>query len=265
MGCSSGWVSLGRIRTAQRATWFDPPSVKPKERDRAIVSERDIENSPRITSESLTGILSPANHRFGASRSTMPTGRGLGIETANPVSRPPRPGTNLSGPGNRLPSHTLPPQPTRLIDREEDRARLGDLLCRTETRLLTLTGPGGVGKTRLAIAAVERALEHFPGGVWFVDLTPLADSALVLPTIARVVGVRNQLGQDPAKALAGFLDDRAALLVLDNFEHVLAAAPALEALLAASPVQTLLVTSREPLQCAGNRSSRCSPCPCPAS
>ena len=186
------------------------------------------------------------------------------METANPVSRPPRPGTNLSGPGNRLPSHTLPPQPTRLIDREEDRARLGDLLCRTETRLLTLTGPGGVGKTRLAIAAVERVLEHFPGGVWFVDLTPLADSALVLPTIARVVGVRNQLGQDPAKALAGFLGDRAALLVLDNFEHVLAAAPALEALLAASPVQTMLVTSREPLQLRREQVIEVQPLPVPS-
>ena len=72
-----------------------------------------------------------------------------------------------------------------------------------EIRLLTLTGPGGVGKTRLAIAAAERVLERFPDGVWFVDLTPLADPALVVPTIARVVGVREVPGQDLAEALAG--------------------------------------------------------------
>jgi predicted ATPase/DNA-binding CsgD family transcriptional regulator len=169
----------------------------------------------------------------------------------------------LTAAGNRLPSHTIPPQPTRLIDREEDLTRLDDLLCRAETRLLTLTGPGGVGKTRLAIAVAEQARERFPDGAWFVDLTPLADPALVLPTIARVVGVRSRPNQDPAKALAGFLGDRAAMLVLDNFEHVLAAAPALEALLAASPTQTMLVTSREPLQLRREQVIEVQPLPVP--
>jgi non-specific serine/threonine protein kinase len=170
------------------------------------------------------------------------------METANSVSRPPSPGPIRSRAGKLPVLYPLPPQPTRLIDREEEVTRLGDLLGHAESRLLTLTGPGGVGKTRLAIAAAEQARERFPGGVWFVDLTPLADPALVLPTIARVVGVRHRPNQDPAKALVGFLGDRAALLVLDNFEHVLAAAPALETLLAACPAQTMLVTSREPLQ-----------------
>ena len=124
----------------------------------------------------------------------------------------------------RIPVH-LPPQPTRLIDREEELALLRSLLAQEEVRLLTLTGPGGVGKTRLAIAAAEQVQERFPDGVWFVDLAPLADPALVVPTIARVVGVREQPGQDPVEALAAFLGERSVLLVLDNLEHLLAAAP----------------------------------------
>ena len=101
-----------------------------------------------------------------------------------------------------IPVH-LPPQPTRLIDREDELALLRALLSREEVRLLTLTGPGGVGKTRLAIAAAEQVQERFPDGVWFVDLAPLADPALVVPTIARVVGVREQPGQDPARGAGG--------------------------------------------------------------
>jgi predicted ATPase len=142
----------------------------------------------------------------------------------------------------------LPPQPTRLIDREDELALLRSLLSQGDVRLLTLTGPGGVGKTRLAIAAAERVLEWFPGGFWFVDLTPLVEPALVVPTIAYVVGVRELPGQDLAATLAGFLSDRVSLLLLDNLEHLLAAVPALETLLGACPGLTLLVTSREPLQ-----------------
>ncbi|HEX6654854.1 MAG TPA: AAA family ATPase, partial [Candidatus Limnocylindria bacterium] len=146
-----------------------------------------------------------------------------------------------------IPVH-LPPQPTRLIDRENELALLRALLSREEVRLLTLTGPGGVGKTRLAIAAAEQVQERFPDGVWFVDLAPLADPALVVPTIARVVGVREIPGHDPLAALTTFLGEQAIMLVLDNLEHLLAAVPVLDALLVACPDLTILATSREPLR-----------------
>src|SRR5689334_19077164 len=111
----------------------------------------------------------------------------------------------MQAPTTSFTSVYLPPQPTRLIDREDELALLRALLTRGEVRLLTLTGPGGVGKTRLAIAVAEQIQEHFPDGIWFVDLAPLADPALVLPTIARVVGVREIPGQDPFQALTAFL------------------------------------------------------------
>jgi predicted ATPase len=170
------------------------------------------------------------------------------METRHPIPlRPalvPIPATR----GDQPSVQTLPPQPTRLVNREEELTRLSSLLSREEIRLLTLIGPGGVGKTRLAIAAAERAHDQFPGGVWFVDLTPVVDPTLVVSTIARVVGVRELPGQHLAETLAVFLGDRVSLLLLDNLEHLLAAVPALDALLVACPGLTLLVTSREPLQ-----------------
>ena len=89
--------------------------------------------------------------------------------------------------------------------------------------------------------------EHCPNGVWFVDLTPLTDPALVMPTIGRVVGSCEALGLDRRDSLVAFLQERASLLLLDNFEHLLAAVPDIESVLAACPSITILTTSREPL------------------
>src|SRR5262245_12152280 len=144
------------------------------------------------------------------------------METGSPVPLARDTWAALTAPGDRLPPPTLLPQPTRLIDREEELARLGTLLVREELHLLPLTGPAGVGKTRLAIAAAEQVRERFPDGVWFVDLAPLADPALVVSTIARVVGVREQPGQDSLAALTAFLTEQFVLIVVDNLEHLLA-------------------------------------------
>ena len=138
----------------------------------------------------------------------------------------------------------LPLQPTALVGREREIRDVTELLRRRETRVVTLTGTGGTGKTRLAAHVAAELLDDFPDGVFFVNLSPLANSGLVLPTIARTLGIPES-GTDVGEALARHLRDRRLLLLLDNFEHVLEVAPAVVA--AMTSAVKLLVTSRMPL------------------
>ena len=133
--------------------------------------------------------------------------------------------------------------PTSLIGRGDEVAALLAALA-SGLRLLTLTGPGGTGKTRLAMEIGTEALDRYPDGVFFVDLAPLTDPALVIPTIATTLGVREVVSQPLFQTLSGFLMDKRMLLLLDNFERLLAAAPDVGALLATSPQLAVLATSR---------------------
>ena len=148
---------------------------------------------------------------------------------------------------------TLPSPLTSLVGRERELTEIGELLGGSKVRLLTLTGIGGVGKTRLAMAAAHEAGGQFPDGVTYVALAPLRDPALVVSTIARSLGLREEQGHSAADALHAHLREKRMLLLLDNFEHLLGAAAEVVDLIESCPNLFVLVTSRAPLRVRGEQ------------
>jgi len=156
--------------------------------------------------------------------------------------------------------------PTLLIGRERTEAAVLDLLQKTNgPRLLTLTGPGGVGKTRLALAVAAFLGEAYADGVCFIDLSAVRDPPLVAATLAQALGLRERDGQPVYDLLVAYLRDQQWLLVLDNFEQVLDAAPIIADLLARCPRLVLLVTSRAALRVRGEQQFRVPPLAVPPS
>lgn len=147
-------------------------------------------------------------------------------------------------------SSKLPIQLTHFIGREQEIADVKGQLA--QTRLLTLTGPGGCGKTRLAAAVAAQVLHAYQDGAVWVDLAPIADQSLVAQTVAKALGVGEQTGRSMSEVLADFLIERHLLLLLDNCEHLIAPCIRLvSALLSTCPDVHMLITSREPLAIAG--------------
>jgi len=218
--------------------------------ERAGVSPRNVQNleggvnrPQRETAERLAGALGlgeadraaflAAAQPLARRRSPVPV---TGADDSSPV----RPGA-------------LPVPPTALVGREREAAETDALLRRDDLRVLTLVGPGGVGKTRLALHAAHAAQERFADGATFVDLTPLRDAALVLPAIAQALGLQAQSNRPAAEVLVARLRDRQHLLVLDNCEQVLDAMPEVAALRAACPGLRVLATSRVALRLRGEQ------------
>jgi predicted ATPase len=148
----------------------------------------------------------------------------------------------------------IPMQRTRFVGREKEVAAAKELLLRQDVRLLTITGPGGIGKTRLAVEVASGLVEHFPGGAHYIPLSPLSDSGLIASVIVQTLGIREAGIQSPLEMLRKSLQDslRAPMLLLmDNFEHLIRGAPTVAELLALAPNLKILVTSRSALHIYG--------------
>ena len=164
----------------------------------------------------------------------------------------------LSTLGNR--PTNLPASPNAFIGRTRELEELGALLLeRDHVRLLTLTGPGGTGKSRLAFQLARSALDDFANGVFLVRLAPVRDWELVMPTIAETIGLRERAGESSVAALTEYLHDRKLLLVLDNLEQVVDVAPVLAEVLASAPGLKIVATSRTPLRLTLERAYAVSP------
>ena len=176
-----------------------------------------------------------------------------------PAAEPPAPAAPAAAPpalasagppperrGNNLPATT-----TALVGRSDDIAAARALIERDDVRLLTLTGAGGTGKTRLAIQIAAEMTDQFAHGVWFVNLAPVGSGELVVATIAHTLGLKEAAGEPLLNTLKDYLRQRELLLVLDNFEQVLAAAPLIAELLADAAKLQAIVTSRAALRISG--------------
>jgi predicted ATPase/transcriptional regulator with XRE-family HTH domain len=241
---------LRRHRTAAQLTQQELAARSGLSAQAISALERGARRSPyRVTIDLLANALG------------LPPERRSELAEAARGRRPPR------GPAGQLdePVHNLPIQPTPLIGRDHELCLACELLRRPDVRLLTLTGCPGVGKTRLGMAVAARLIADFPGGVFLVHLASLTDPELVGPAIGQALGSGKGPGSTTSvDTLVAQIGSRRLLLLLDNFEHLVPAAPLLSALLGRCPELHLLVTSRATLRLRGEQQLQVLPLPVPS-
>lgn len=250
---SYGWVAPGEAVSGLEDEYLHAPADMPK----LIYIKAASEREPR-----LNALLARVRDDNSASYKRFEDPAELAEYVLSDLAvllaerfaagRPPTPALAAARPALDE-AGALPAPFTEVIGRDEQLGALATVLGDDRERLVTLIGPGGIGKSRLAIEAAGRARGSFPDGVVFVDLAPVHDSDMVIAAVAQSLGVRNtgETALEDKVVLA--LRDRRVLLVLDNFEQVLDATPVVRRLLAAAPLVTLLVTSRSPLRVGGER------------
>ncbi len=231
----------------------------------------DVNRAARIASVGHGGqiILSGPTHGLVSTSLPPPIGlRDLGRHALRDIPAPEHlfqvevPGLRSDFPALRLATTTLGNLPARLtsfVGRSHDLTELSALI---EThRLITLTGPGGIGKTSLAIELARDRADAMPDGAWFVPLDAVPEPAQVGAAIARTLGLFDGVERPAADALPGFLGERSLVLVIDNFEHLLDAAPEVARLIRASPESRFVITSRAPLRIGGEQEYPVRPLP----
>lgn len=214
-------------------------------REEAGLSQEELAHRAGLTPNAI-GTLERGERRRPYPNTVRALADALGLEEperAELISSVPRRETKPAA------ATPLPVPPTAIIGREREVQSVEMLFQDEGARLVTLLGPGGVGKTRLVIEVASRMRRNFPDGVVFVDLAPLDDADAVVPAIAQALGLR--LTRPPQEALDTFLAPRRLLLTVDNFEHVLGAAVIIASLLESSPHLCVLATSRSPLRIRG--------------
>ena len=222
-----------------------------------------------VGEKNLHAQISALRTALGAERELIRTVPGRGYQFTDKIrvlSGSPDEGTGATTaaaqPAAALPPTNLPEPVSELIGRDDE---LSEIMGLAAHRLVTLTGPGGIGKTRLALAVARRLLPQFADGVWLAEFSSLADPALVPATVAAAVGLKLGAGEVSAQRVAQTLADRQLLLVLDTCDHVIAAAAAMvETVLRACSGLRIIATSREPLRAEGEQTYPVPPLAVPA-
>ena len=238
------------VETGSRLAFGD---LLRRHRASANMTQEDLARSTGLTPQAI-GLLERGERKRPHGYTVQVLGEALGLEGQGfaefeAAARRPPGGSTVAQPFPR----TVPAPPTPLIGREQEVATLSDLLRREELRLVTVTGPGGVGKTRLALEVAARSSEAFADGVVFVALAPVRDRELVSSALAQALGIKDAGDRPLQDTLKQHLENKQMLLLLDNFEHLLETAPQVGNLLRASAGLTVLATSRAPLRLGGER------------